>query len=196
MRLNRRLTTTLLQKSVPRSCAPRSAAKNRIHHPGGEAMPRLFCEFHALIDGSVVGNAVEKSELENAEAESDQDFRIEPGIGMFQQRPRQLVQENLPAKHAQHQSRRQMTVRWRELVDLIGPQEIVSVVLAAFDSQKNAESGLARWRDGRHGAQPRCTSAASGFPCRNSMASRRFLPSSCTSSNSSQVLPAQQAKRR
>jgi hypothetical protein len=34
-------------------------------------MARLFREFHALIDGGVVGNAVEKPELKCAEAESD-----------------------------------------------------------------------------------------------------------------------------
>ena len=106
-------------------------------------MARLFRQLHALIDSGVVRNAVEKSQLKNAEAESDQDFRIEPGIGTLQQRPRQLVQKNLPTKYAQHQSRGQMAVRGREFVHRVGPQEIVSVVLAALDSQKNVECGFA-----------------------------------------------------
>ena len=40
-------------------------------------MPRLFCQLHALIDGGVGGNAIEKPQLKCAEAERDPDFRVE-----------------------------------------------------------------------------------------------------------------------
>jgi len=118
MRLNRRQ----LANPFFRNSAPRSGAKNRIHHSGGKAMARLFCEFHALIDGGVVGNAVEEMQLESPEAKSDKDFRIEPRIGTLEQRANLLIQPDLPAKHAQHQSRGQMAVRGCEFVNVIGPQ--------------------------------------------------------------------------
>ncbi len=74
-------------------------------------MARLLCQLHAFIDGRVVGNAVEKPELEGAEAESDQDFRIKFGVGTLQQRANLLIEPKLPAKHAQHQSRGQIAIR-------------------------------------------------------------------------------------
>ena len=86
-------------------------------------MARLFCQLHAFIDGGVGGNAVEKPELKDAEAESDQNFRIELGIGTLEQRANLPIEPDLPAKHAQHQSRGQIAVRGRECTDLIGPQQ-------------------------------------------------------------------------
>ena len=159
-------------------------------------MARLFRQLHALIDGGVSGNAIEKLQLKGAEAESDENFRIEPGIGTFQSRANLGIQPDLPAKHAQHQGGRQIAVGDAERIDFLASEQIVRVGLAALDGEKNVEGSLARGRDSRHGAQPRRASAASGFPRRNSAASRRFLPSSCTSAISSHVLPAQATNRR
>src|ERR1035441_10904245 len=104
MRLNRcQLANALVQRSaqrssVVRSTAPRGITKNCVDHSGGKAMARLFCEFHALIDGGVGGNAVEKLQLESAEAEGDEDFRIEPRVGTLEQGANLLIEPDLPAK--------------------------------------------------------------------------------------------------
>ena len=77
-----------------------------------------------------------------------------------------MVETNLPAQHAENQSRGQVAVSRRESVDGFAAQQIVGVGLAALDGQKNLEGRFARWRNAGIGhlsltVQPKRASAAS-----------------------------------
>ena len=159
-------------------------------------MACLLRQLHALIDRRVSGNAIQKPQLKRAQTEGDEDFRIELRIWPLEQRTNLRVQPDLPAKHAHHQGSGQIAVGWAECIHIFVAEQIVGVSFATLNSQQNVEGDFARGRDGGHGNQSRRASAASGLPRRNSAALRRFLPSSCTSLSSSQVLPAQVANKR
>ena len=108
----------------------------------------------------------------------DRDFGIEFGSRLLDEKLELLIETNLPAENAEHESCSQMAIGGRECVDRFRTQQIIGVSFAALDGQQNIEGGFARWRDGGHGAQPKCASAGSGFPRRNSSVVMRFLPSS------------------
>ncbi len=135
-----------------------------------------FGQLDALIDGCVGGNAIEKAQLKRAHAESDRDLRIEFFSG-FGEEFQLVIEEDLPAEHAEHESCGQMAVGGRERVDGSRAQQIIRVRVAALDSQQDFEGGFTCGRDGGQGGQPRRASAWSGFPRRNSSVVMRFLPS-------------------
>ncbi len=154
-------------------------------------MARLFGQLHALIDGGVRGNAIEKAQWKAPRRRAIRTSGSSLRVGTLEQRANLLVQTNLPAKHAQHQRRGQIAVRGCERVDCF---------CCAADRQSGP--GRAR-RRGEYGkrlcARERWQAWRSTQPrIRRERVSaqelggvRRFLPSSCTSSNSSQVSPAQ-----
>jgi hypothetical protein len=90
-------------------------------------------------------------DLEGAEAERDQDFGVEPCVGVFEEGMELVVQANLPAEHAEHQGCGQVAVGGGERIHGFAAEQVVGVGLAALDGHEYRESGFAGWREGGHG---------------------------------------------
>ena len=73
-------------------------------------MAGLLGQLHALVDGGAGGDAVQMQDLKGAEAQGDEDFGIEPGVGAREQRVHLVVETDLPAEHAQDQGCGQVAV--------------------------------------------------------------------------------------
>ena len=147
-------------------------------------------------------NAIEmqQSETRPAAARSESP-RSSLALGRLSKRANLVVQTNLPAQHAEHQRRGQVAVCRGERIDGFAAQQIVGVRLPALDGHQNVEGALRAagdfMRDGAACSSPlRCSGhAVSRAVCRAQRRfragtlppCRRFLPSSCTSSNSSHV---------
>ena len=117
---------------------------------------------------SIAARAGMRSMMQNlkcAEAESDQDFRIELGVGVLEQGLNLVIEANLPAEYAEHQGRGQIAVGGRERVDGFAAEQIVRVGVAAFDGHEDLEGGFARRRNIR-GAILRRGLAYAGLPGR------------------------------
>ena len=74
-----------LPEGLPRGPAAASLRSTAFTMPGGKAMAGLLGQLHALIDGGVRGNAIEKLKLKCAQAQSDRDFGIEFGFRLRDQ---------------------------------------------------------------------------------------------------------------
>ena len=96
-------------------------------------MAGLLGEFDALVDGGAGGNAVHAQNLECAEAQGDQDFRLEFSFGPGEQGLHLMVEANLPAKHAQNQRRGQVAIGGGERVDGFAAEQVVRMRIAALD---------------------------------------------------------------
>ena len=118
-------------------------------------MAGLLGQLHALVDGGAGGDAVHVEQLECAQAQGDENFGVEFGVGAGEQGVKLVVELNLPAQHAQHQRRGQVAVGSARDVDGFAAQQIVGVGLAALDGHENLEGGFAGWRDWQaSGTQP------------------------------------------
>src|SRR5579862_4150297 len=96
-------------------------------------MPRLFRQFHTVVDGGMGRNAIEEEKLEGAEAKSNQHFLIELCVWALQQGLDLPIEPNLPTQHAEHQRCSKVSIRWRKLIDSFPAQQVVAVRLSAFD---------------------------------------------------------------
>jgi hypothetical protein len=85
----------------------------------------LLGEFHALVDGGAGWNTVQMEQLEGAEAQGDQDLRVEPGVGVLEEGLQLVVEANLPAEHTEDQGGGQVAV-WRgESIDSFAAEQVV-----------------------------------------------------------------------
>ena len=205
MRLNRRslCRRTSLDKPL-RTFRParrsRQFAQHRVHHAGSKSMPRLLGQFHALIDCSARRNAIQVQQLKRAQPQRNQIFSIEFRIGPLEKRLQPLIEFDLPSQHTQHQCGCQMPVRRRQCRHSLAAQQIVGVPRSALYRHEHRESSLARCRNRGHRRQldraSKCAPAANCIPRKNSATASRFLPSSCTSTNSIHVFPAHATNNR
>ena len=133
-------------------------------------------QLDALIDGGMGRNAIKEAELKGSHAKSDRDLWIKCFSGSGEEF-QLAIEEDLPAKHTEHECCGEMAVGGRERVDRLRTQQVIRVRVAALDSQQNVEGGFTCGRYRGQGGQPRRASAWSGFPRRNSSVVMRFLPS-------------------
>ena len=107
-------------------------------------MTGLLGQFHALVDGGTGGNAIQMQYLKCAQTQRDKNFSIELGVGMLEEGLNLVVEEDLPAKHAEDEGCGEVAVRRGERVDGFAAKQIVGMRLAAFDCQQNVEGRFAR----------------------------------------------------
>ena len=142
----------LLQRVKARSARDRAQlSKHGVYHAGGEAVPGLFRQFHALIDGCMGGNAIEKEKLKRAETERDPNLTIELSSRPLEKVLQYLVEPNLPAQNAQHQCCSKIAIRGRERADFLAAQQVIGmewdVRFPSLNGHENAEGCFARGRD-------------------------------------------------
>ena len=87
----------------------------------------------AFVDGGAGGDAVHVEQLEGAEAEGDENFGIEFGVGAVEQGMDLVIKEDLPAKYAKDEGCGQVAVSCGQGVDGSGAKKIVGVGVAALD---------------------------------------------------------------
>jgi hypothetical protein len=120
------------------------SAENGIDHAGGKLLAGLLGQFHTLIDGGASGDAVHVQNLECAQAEQDQNFGIEFGVGVREQSADLVIETNLPAENAEHKGCDQIAVEGRESINGFVAKQVVSVRAVALDCHENDERRFAR----------------------------------------------------
>jgi hypothetical protein len=105
----------------------------------------LLGQFYTFIDGGTRWDAVHVQNLKCAEAEQDEDFRIEFGVGVSEQRPDLVVETDLPAEDSEDEGCDQISIEGREGADGFVAQQIVSMRAVALDCHENYEGRLTSW---------------------------------------------------
>ena len=90
-------------------------------------MASLLGELHALVDRRARRNAVQMQQLECAEAKRDPNLSIKLGARPCEQPSNLIVQLDLPAQHAQHESRGQVAVGRGKSSNRLAAQQIIGV---------------------------------------------------------------------
>ena len=96
-------------------------------------MAGLPRQLHALADGRVGGNAIEKEKLKCAQSKRGKDLRIEFGARFLKEVLQLRVQPDLPAKHTEHQHGGQVAVGRRERVNSPRAQQVIRVSSSTLD---------------------------------------------------------------
>ena len=133
----------LIWKACVRSFG--ESAEDGVDHARGELLAGLLGQFHAFIDGGTRGDAVHVQNLECTQAEQDEDFRIEFGVGVSEQSPDLVVEADLPAEDAEDHGCDQISIEGRESADGFVAQQVVSMRAVALDCHENYEGRLASW---------------------------------------------------
>jgi hypothetical protein len=81
--------------------------------------------------------------LKGSQAESNEYFRIEFGIGAFEQGMELMVEADLPAEYAENQGRGQIAIGCGKCVDGFAAEQVVGVGVAVLDGHENLEGGFA-----------------------------------------------------
>ena len=77
-------------------------------------MSRPLGQFHAFVNRRMQRNPVHVQQLKCTEPQRDQNFDVNLGVRMFKENPDALIEIDLPAQNAEHQSGGQMTICFGE----------------------------------------------------------------------------------